>query len=327
MVNSDDDAVGKNDTKEIKDMIAQLSLTVAKQAETTSRLEEKLDQAIAAITAINRDPLDSAAAGDCPTDGAIDDDSNATPNSTARSCPKKTASKKKKKNKVISDSEDDKDEEDVHNTTFIYETDSEEESGGATQGPTYRPHIEIEEFNFGDEEEVDWTSWVKKFQACVQGACNPRNAKEHHKYNLRWLPTKLNIAAHDVFLNCRYRNDWSKLLKELEDAFDNSAVKQRWGTDFKAYTWDERQPLHVYRGNVIRYVNKYDSELRKFPKAMKKAYYRRYVSGLPDDYVDFIEQRLYDDKQTIDHALKVSQQFQISKQRSAGKHHQDRDSE
>ena len=369
MVNTDDEGAGEDKMKKLEDMIAQLSLTIANQAEQSKqlsltvanqaeqskqlsltvatqaeqskRLEGKLNQAIAVINkrtanepgepgeqisgtgglldpnhrdkgpGPTKNQLPAAAGGNVVDDGSDNGNLNAT-NSTASS---RSSKEKKKKKKAKSDSDDDNETVDVYNTTgFIYDADSEEEDNAGGRKASFK--VEIKEFNFG-EEGADWTSWVKKFQASVKGACNPRNAKEHHKYNLRFLPMRLNTTAHDIFLNCRHKDDWPKVAKELEEAFDDPAVKQRWRTDLRAYTWDEKQPLHVYRGNVIRYVNKYDSELRTCPEARKKAYYGRFVGGMPEDYVNFIEQQLYDDKQTIDRALQVSQQFQITKQRTS----------
>ena len=159
---------------------------------------------------------------------------------------------------------------------------------------------------------------MKKFEGTVKSACDPWDEAEHHRMNLEWLPSYLNLAAHDIFLNCRHRNNWKKVVLELEEAFDDPSIRQRWATDFRAYTWDEKIPLHVYKCNVMHFVNKFETEICRIPEARKKAYFTRFVSGLPDDYIDFIEQKLYGNKRTIDHALKVSQQLKTIKDRNAG---------
>ena len=68
----------------------------------------------------------------------------------------------------------------------------------------------------------------------------------------------------------------------------------------------------------MHFVNKFETEICRIPEARKKAYFTRFVSGLPDDYIDFIEQKLYGNKRTVEHALKVSQQFKTIKDRNAG---------
>ena len=66
-------------------------------------------------------------------------------------------------------------------------------------------------------------------------------------------------------------------------------------------------------------VNKYDSDRRNSPKALESAYYSRFYAGLPEDYQGFIEQQLYDDKQTIDHAVRSAQRFQACKRKQKDK--------
>ena len=226
---------------------------------------------------------------------------------------------KKPKKKDSSESEED-DDYGLNNSGFTYDaTDIEDDDRASRRGNFRRQptSLNIEEFNFG-EDSADWTSWVRKFQGTVKSAYNPRDEAEHHKLNLRWLPTYLNIAAHDIFLNCRHRKNWRKVVEELEEAFDDPGIKQRWATDLKAYMWDQKIPLHVYRSNVVHFVDKFELGLRQAPVARKKAYFTRFVGGLPDDYINFIEQQLYGNKQTIEHALKVSQQFKIIQDRNMG---------
>ena len=254
-------------------------------------------------------------------DGDEDDDEEAYDTASSSRLKRATKSKlKKTKKKESSESEED-DDYNLNDTAFIYDATVVVDDDGTQRHPNYKREptsLNIKEFNFG-ESSADWTSWIKKFQGTVRGACNPRDEAEHHKLNLRWLPSYLNTAAHDIFLNCRHRRkpkDWRKLVEELEEAFDDPAIRQRWATDLKAYTWDQKTPLHVYKSNVVHFVNKFESGLRNAPVARKRAYFTRFVGGLPDDYINFIEQQLYGSKQTIEHALQVSQQFKIIKDRT-----------
>ena len=259
--------------------------------------------------------------GQKPPGEEDDEDGYATASSERSSRTKKKTTKKKPK-RASSDSGSETEDEDLLNATgYVYDQPSIIVPGDATtrrvdtkREPTT---LNVKEFDFGNET-ADWTSWVKKFQGTVKGACDPRSEAEHHKLNLRWLPPYLNTAAHDIFLHCRHKNNWKKVVLELEEAFDDPGIRQRWATDLKAYTWDQKIPLHVYKSNVIRFVNKFETEIRHAPAARKKAYFTRFVGGLPDEYINFIEQQLYGSKQTVDHALKVSQQFKIIKDRTAG---------
>ena len=279
----------------------------------------------ASRTAKSSDAAATAAAnGD--GDETIEVGSESEESASSRDPKKKKKTKKKRKTDSGSDSESEAEDFDPFNITgYVYDAASDEEMdelGNPVQRTSNRRRqpfvIGIADFEFGSEG-ADWTAWVKKFQSTILNACSPRTTEEHHKYNLRWLPSKLNTAAHDIWLNCRHKGSWARVVKELEEAFDDPEVKQKWSTDLKAYTWDEKSPLHVYKGNVMRYVNKFDSEIRGSEKALKKAYYSRFVGGMPDDYVNFIETSLYDGKRTIDRALKVAQQFQIIKKRTIGK--------
>ena len=168
--------------------------------------------------------------------------------------------------------------------------------------------LPMKEFNFGDKA-ADWTSWIKKFENIVFAAEEPSTREEHHKSNIKWLPAYLNTLAHDIFVSCKNRKNWAKLKRELEDAFDDPEVKQKWRTDLQAYKWDEVVPLHVYKGNVTRFVNKFDIEIRNNPGALRSNYFTRFVGGLPKDYKKFLDQQLYEDKQTVEHAVRAAQKF------------------
>ena len=122
-----------------------------------------------------------------------------------------------------------------------------------------------------------------------------------------------------MYTNCKHKNEWEKLKQELEDAFEDPEIRQNWKTNLAAYRWDGVQPLHVFKGNIIRLVCKYDSDLKVSPKALESAYYSRFHAGLPEDYQGFIEQQLYDDKQTIEHAVRSAQRFQACKRKQKGK--------
>ena len=256
-------------------------------------------------------------AGGAKTNDEEEDGYDTASSGTSKAVRKKKSLLKKQRKRDSSDSEEEEDDHDLNDTGFVYDATFIGDDGRAPQRGSSRRQpssLNIKEFNFG-EDSADWTSWVKKFEGTVRGACNPRDEADHHKLNLRYLPSYLNTAAHDVFLSCRHRNNWRKVVEELEEAFDDPGIKQRWATDFKAYTWDQKTPLHIYKSNVVQFVNKFESELRHAPEARKKAYFTRFVGGLPDDYINFIEQQLYGNKQTVEHALKVSQQFKIIKDR------------
>ena len=172
----------------------------------------------------------------------------------------------------------------------------------------------LEPFEFGDED-ADWTTWVKQYIRITKGFLCPKTTKELHRLCLQMLPAYLNSAAFNIFENCKYQDDWPNLVLELEESFDDPKIKQNWQTDFHAYTWDGKEPLHVYKGNVVRYVNKYDVDLRGLTKSLRKAYLNRFLAGLPVDYHDFIDQQLHDGDSTVENALKSAQKFQAIQQR------------
>ena len=176
----------------------------------------------------------------------------------------------------------------------------------------------ISQFKFGEANE-NWTSWIKQFRNTVKGHTDPRDRKDLNKTCLKLLPAYLNSLAHDIYTNCKHKNDWSLLKKELEDAFEDPEIRQNWKTNLGAYKWDSSQPLHVYKGNVMRLVNKYDIEIQDTPAALDSAYYSRFHAGLPEDYQGFIEQQLYEGKQTIDYAVRSAQRFQAWKKKQKDK--------
>ena len=172
----------------------------------------------------------------------------------------------------------------------------------------------LEPFDFGDED-ADWTTWVKQYVRITKGCLCPKTTKELHQLCLQMLPAYLNSAAFNIFENCKYQDDWPNLVLELEESFEDPRIRQNWQTDFQAYRWDEKEPLHVYKGNVVRYVDKYDMDLRGLTKPLKKAYLSRFLAGLPVDYHNFVDQQLHDGDRTVENALKSAQKFQAVKQR------------
>ena len=172
----------------------------------------------------------------------------------------------------------------------------------------------LEPFEFGDED-ADWTTWVKQYIRITKGFLCPKTTKELHQLCLQMLPAYLNSAAFNIFENCKYQDDWPNLVLELEESFEDPRIRQNWQTDFQAYRWDEKEPLHVYKGNVVRYVDKYDVDLRGLTKPLKKAYLSRFLAGLPVDYHNFVDQQLHDGDRTVENALKSAQKFQAVKQR------------
>jgi len=116
----------------------------------------------------------------------------------------------------------------VDESDFDYEGENDS-SDDERQRNKYRrkPNsLPMKEFNFGDKA-ADWTSWIKKFENIVFAAEEPSTREEHHKSNIKWLPAYLNTLAHDIFVNCKNRKNWTKLKRELEDAFDDPEVKQK----------------------------------------------------------------------------------------------------
>ena len=99
--------------------------------------------------------------------------------------------------------------------------------------------------------------------------------------------------------------------RELEDLYEDKLVKSNWKTNLKAYIWDERTvPLQTYATMVKRQVDKFESELADVPLAKKAQYYLRFVSGLPDDYVQQVRMAMPSKKADIDRALDVCIRYQ-----------------
>ena len=188
----------------------------------------------------------------------------------------------------------------------------DEETGLYTKRTQSLPNIKP--FKFGDKD-ADWTTWVKQFVRTIKGYLHPKTQNDLFRICLEMLPAYLNPAAHNALENCQHQDDWPKLILELEECFDDPRIKQNWQTDFKAYKWDGIEPLHVYKGNVMRYVDKYDEDLRGLTKPLRKAYFNRFLAGLPTDYHDFVDQQLYDENRIVENALKSAQKFQGMKER------------
>ena len=74
----------------------------------------------------------------------------------------------------------------------------------------------------------------------------------------------------------------------------------------KAFMWDEgKMSLQAYCARVKRYVDTFDTELAHAPEARKVQYYIRFVSGLPDDYIEQTKMSTSTKNTDVDKALDI----------------------
>ena len=205
---------------------------------------------------------------------------------------------------------------------FVPSTDDEDpnyEDNRKRKESQYCKKVNINNYSSTNKDQ-DFVIWVNQFEEAVKQQLNPHSKKRHHKQCLKWLPLSLASDAYSIWQRTDHnRTDWVLLRAELEEAFEDTEVRSHWKSDMKAYTWDESQPLRVYRAKVERYVDTFDKDIGDNPTSRGSMYYTRFVNGLPDDYSEYIMLSMPAKCTDIGKALEACLRFQNIKKRKAEK--------
>ena len=178
----------------------------------------------------------------------------------------------------------------------------------------YCRKIDVERFS-PDNKEQDFAIWVLQFEDAVKRALNPHSRRRHYKACMVWLSGALKADAYSIWSRASNRNgNWLLLKAELELAFEDGSVRSEWKTNLKAYTWDEHsQSLQCYCAKVKSMVDKYEKEMADCPAAKKAQYFLRFLSGLPDDYVQHVKLSMPPHSTDVDKARDLCLQWQSCK--------------
>ena len=177
--------------------------------------------------------------------------------------------------------------------------------------------LHVKEFSMKDKNK-DWGLWVRKFEEAVNIGVNPHSRKRHHAHNLQWLPLCLDNAAYSMWERCpNKKKDWIKLKEELEQALEDPLIRIKWKTDPTTYRWEAGVDLQTYYTNVMKYVDKYDTEIASCPAAVSHQYYTRFLNGLPEEYKAQVHLSLPTNKEDIHKARDICQKKQSLEESSA----------
>ena len=158
----------------------------------------------------------------------------------------------------------------------------------------------------GDKEQ-DFALWVLQYESAVNRGMNPHSKRRHDMYCLQWLSNSLKTDAFAIWQRSENKTtDWELLKAELTTAYEDPSVRADWKTNMKAFMWDEgKMSLQAYCARVKRYVDTFDTELAHAPEARKVQYYIRFVSGLPDDYIEQTKMSTSTKNTDVDKALDI----------------------
>ena len=167
--------------------------------------------------------------------------------------------------------------------------------------------------------EQDFAIWVNQFEEAVNRAVNPHSPRRHHLACKRWISSVLAADAYAIWSRAVHKNgDWNHLKKELELAFEDGSIRAEWKTNMQAYVWDEHgQSLQAYCAKVKSLVDTFETEMADCPAAKTAAYFRRFVTGLPPDYIQHVKLSLPTTSSDVDKARDVCIQFQSCKRLKA----------
>ena len=161
----------------------------------------------------------------------------------------------------------------------------------------------------------DFPIWIQQFEQAVKRGHNPHSQRRHYIYCLQWLPGSLDTDAYAMWMECKHaETDWVELKKELEDKFEDPAIRKEWRDNPKALMWDEsKESLHAFAAKVKRKVNTYDAELAHTDKARMANYVSRFTSGMPDDYITHLGYNMPTKGQKLEKALEICVRYQTGK--------------
>ena len=174
--------------------------------------------------------------------------------------------------------------------------------------------ISIKPFSISNKDQ-DFPIWVQQFEEAVNRGHNPHSQRRHYNYCLRWLPGSLDMDAYAIWCECTHaKSNWIELKKELEEKFEDPAVRKEWRTNPKALMWDEgKESLQAFAAKVKRKVNTYDAEFAVTEAAKANNYCTRFMSGMPDDYIQHLNLNMSAKNQRLEKALEICVRLQAYK--------------
>ena len=174
--------------------------------------------------------------------------------------------------------------------------------------------IFLKSFSIANKEQ-EFPIWIEQFEDAVNRGHNPHSQRRHYNYCLQWLPGSLETDAYAIWKECQYaKTDWILLKKELEEKFEDPAVRKEWRSNPKALMWKEdHESLQAFAAKVKRKVNTYDAEFADSEAGKAALYCTRFINGMPDDYIKHINLNMPTKNQKLEKALEICVRFQSYK--------------
>ena len=174
--------------------------------------------------------------------------------------------------------------------------------------------IPLKPFSISNKDQ-DFPIWIQQFEEVINISRNPHSQRRHHNYCLQWLSGSLETDAYAIWCDCFHaKSNWIELKKELEEKFEDPAICGEWRTNPEALMWDEgKESLQAFAARVKRKVNTYDAEFAVTEAAKANNYFMRFMSGMPDDYVQHLHLNLPTESRRIEEALEICICFQAYK--------------
>ena len=178
--------------------------------------------------------------------------------------------------------------------------------------------IPLKSFSISNKDQ-DFPIWIQQFEEAVNRGHNPHSQRRHYNYCLQWLPGSLETDAYAIWGECTHaKSNWTELKRELEEKFEDPAIRKEWRTNPKALMWDEgKESLQSFAAKVRRKVNTYDAELAVTDTAKAINYCTRFMNGMPEDYIQHLNLNMPTKNQRIEKALEVCVRFQAYKRTAA----------
>ena len=173
--------------------------------------------------------------------------------------------------------------------------------------------IPLKAFSLANKDQ-EFPIWIQQFEDAVNRGYNPHSLRRHHNYCLLWLPGSLDTDAYAIWKECKHTRNWVELKKELEDKFEDPAIRKEWRTNPRALMWDEQgESLQSFLARVKRKVNTYDADIAKTEEAKAVLYATRFMNGMPDDYINHLNLNMPSKNQKVEKALEICVRFQSFK--------------
>ena len=147
--------------------------------------------------------------------------------------------------------------------------------------------IDINLYTYGSK---DIDMWLRRYVRAVNNmlADDANDATKTAAY-LKYIGTKLDDFALQIYESSTHQDNWAELRKELVAKLSDPSKAQNFKDKIDFIKWDGEIPLHAYEMQILTTTSTLDPELKANDSLFQRETYKRFLAGLPSDYQTYVE--------------------------------------